>query len=205
MSTPASVSALYQRLRQSVVDQSAPRGSNHSPVVTTPRSREAPSDTLERLRQIAARRESNGAQHGPSAPRRDPVAAAAASVPRAEATNDDGLTGAEVDCIRVAELRAKVMVAAGKPGSMSVLDKESTVKVFPHHVVFSRTDNTPVVEIVIAELFELTEDDARGALQFHLDRGQGRSVMIEVACSDPATLSLLYKLVCAKRNALETA
>lgn len=150
-------------------------------------------------------------QHGVSPASRATPARTTDSVPRvaspaAVAQDDSGLTPAELDVLRVAELDAKVKVLADvsqrSTGELTNLCDEAVVKVFPRHVVFSRPSGSPVVELVIAELFELTEDDAQQTLRFHLQRASGVTV-IEVVTPSVAVRSALYKLVCSKRNALE--
>jgi hypothetical protein len=95
---------------------------------------------------------------------------------------------------------------SGAPdGPFVTLCDEATVKVFPRHVVFARADGSPVAELVVAELFELTEDDPRGILVFHFERQSGEAGAIQVSCKSLQARSALYKLVCAKRNALEVA
>jgi hypothetical protein len=149
-----------------------------------------------------------------------PTLSAAASPLRAAAAPaapaDGGLSAEELTTLRVVELDCKVRVladttehavqdiAALSPSrlTMSVLCEDATVKIFPRHVVFSRPNGSPVVEIVILELFELTEDDGRGALTFYLQRVNGVAV-ISVATESAAARAVIYKLVCAKRNQLE--
>lgn len=139
------------------------------------------------------------------------VAAPSRTEPAAELTNradvGGGLTEAEVAFLRVAEIDTKVAIFANvnverDPNAFTRICDEASVKVFARHVVFSRADGGPVVELVIAELVELTEDDAKSSLQFHLEREAG-SAVIEVVCKNAAARSTLYKLVCAKRNTLE--
>ena len=129
--------------------------------------------------------------------------------------DDGGLTADELAALRVVELDSKVRVSADvspaagaspdelSPSKLNLqrLCDDATAKVFPKHVVFSRANGSPVVEIVIAELFELTEDDARHSLTFFLQRTSGVAV-IEVVCANAAARGALYKIVCGKRNQL---
>ena len=143
----------------------------------------------------------------PSAPNGAPPAAG----------DEGGLSAPELAALRVVELDSKVKVSADvsnrsastpmeemSPSKLTLqpLCDDATAKVFPKHVVFARANGSPVVEIVIGELFELTEDDTRHSLTFYLQRTSGVAV-IEVACANAATRSALYKIVCAKRNQLD--
>ena len=140
-------------------------------------------------------------------------------VPNLAVNNDTGLSEEEMSAIRVFEFDARVRVSAdvrkphdleaanivGNPSKLRLqsLCDDAIAKVFPKHVVFVRSDGSPVVEIVISELFELTEDDLRQSLTFHLQQQKGGIAVIEVVCANSSVRSALYKIIVAKRNFLE--
>ena len=139
-------------------------------------------------------------------PELSPLAPAPTSRPGSDDVAGSGWSSAEVDTMRVIELDVRFRISASvNEGPMTTLCSDASVKVFPRHVVFSTTSEggqQPVVEIVILELFELAEDDVKETLVFHLQRVSGTAV-VEAASPVIAARSCLYKLVCAKRNALE--
>ena len=138
---------------------------------------------------------------------------AAPSAPAAPLDTEDLLTSQEMECLRVVELDAHVAVSASVPSGsnpneaqppLQSLCDSAVVKIFPKHVVFSRSVNgSSVVELVIAELSELSEDTSRGALTFVLQKPTG-SVIIEITCRNQIALSALYKMVCSKKNMIES-
>lgn len=217
MASQPSSSAFYNRLRQSVVGTPAGAGTRHSP--TPP----VVLDTMAKLRSLAAKRDTARASPPPQLNTMNSAAMASSGFSAGNSTaspvavpphsaasvhDGDGLTPNELEAIRVAEIDSKFSVSAAvsndtsQPMTFTKLADETTVKVFPRHVVFSRVDGSPIVELVIAELFELTEDATKDSLSFHLQRASGTAV-IEVSSASSAARSVLYKLVCAKRNALE--
>ena len=124
--------------------------------------------------------------------------------------DEELLLPAEVECLRVVELEAKVSVLAdlrttadASPPQLTLICDDATVKIFPQHIVLSRPSGAPVVELVILELHELTEDDARNALDFVLKKPDGSVTVVEVQCASAVARSAIYKLVCSKRNLLE--
>ncbi|PHQ79642.1 MAG: hypothetical protein COB65_12325 [Thalassobium sp.] len=60
-----------------------------------------------------------------------------------------------------------------------------------------------MVELVIQELCELAEDAPRQALTFVLAKPNGNAT-VELTSSRPQVLATLYKLVCMKRNLIES-
>lgn len=128
--------------------------------------------------------------------------------------SEDVLTQAEMEALRVVELDATVRLFASAstaaPSSsganaappLTLISEAASVKVFPRHLFFSQLGGgAPLVELVIQELVELTEDAARGSLLFTLRKASGVSV-VEVVCPSAPARSALYKLVCAKRGAI---
>uniref|UniRef100_A0A7S1R4Y1 Uncharacterized protein n=1 Tax=Neobodo designis TaxID=312471 RepID=A0A7S1R4Y1_NEODS len=225
MSVPASCSSFYQRMRQSVVDRPSDVAVSRTVEYNAPvgAAQQSLDDTMAKLRAIASRRDGNRGEVrstprlvgsvavSPPPPNRSPqptreTAINSTSHVAPAPADGDGLSAAELASLRAAELEERVGVAAnmsGQDGNFVSLCDEATVKVFPRHVVFARGDGSPVAELVVAELFELTEDDPRGLLVFHFERSTGEAGAIQVTCRSPAARSALYKLVCAKRNALE--
>ncbi len=149
------------------------------------------------------------AQQQPQGSLQPPLQQAPASLPRVE-DDEELLLPAEVECLRSVELDAKVSVLAdlrkdaeASPPQLTLLCDDATVKIFPQLVVLSHPSGAPLVEMVISELHELTEDDSRGSLAFVLKKFDGATTVVEVQCSSATARSALYKLVCSKRNMLD--
>jgi hypothetical protein len=146
------------------------------------------------------------------------AASSSPSIPQ-DLDEEEMLLPQELQCLRSAELDSSVAVyadlrkgAAGgttdadstlPPPQLTLLCEDASVKIFPQLVVLSRPNGSPLVEMVIAELNELTEDDSRGTLAFSLRKHDGSVTVVEVQCGSPAARSTLYKLVCSKRNLLD--
>lgn len=162
-----------------------------------------------------------GAPGLPLAPSQQPSPMAARPVPSAAPPIDspeDMLTADELETLRVVELDDVFSVYATAPSSMppgtptggqaplppmQQLSDSCTAKVFPKHVVLAKTLNgAPVVELVIQELSELSEDTDRCSLTFVLAKPTG-TALIEVCGRNPVALTAFYKLVCSKRNKIE--
>lgn len=128
--------------------------------------------------------------------------------------DDETLTQDELRALRVVELACPVSVSYGEvtsanaspPSSMRLLAEEATIKIYPRHVFLCRTANgSPVAEIVIAELSELSEDEEKGSLSFYLKKsgGDGGLTVVEITCAEPHSRSAIYKLVCSRRSWIE--
>jgi hypothetical protein len=156
----------------------------------------------------------------------------------------DSVDATELVAARVVELDGDVAVfaqdgaaasaapaAGGNPDAPSasvgpaaqpvLICPSATVKIFARHVVAARSDTgAPVAELVIAELFQLTEDEGANSVTFFLgpvleaseaSRSASytsasvvaASTVVEMRCSTPAQRRALYKLVCARRSAIE--
>jgi hypothetical protein len=147
-----------------------------------------------------------------------PVAARPAPPAAPLDSPEDMLTADELEALRVIELDDVFSVFATAPSSippgaqtsaqtplppLQQLCDSCTAKVFPRHVVLAKTLNgAPVVELVIQELSELSEDTDRCSLTFVLAKPTG-TALIEVCGRNPVALTAFYKLVCSKRNKIE--
>lgn len=134
------------------------------------------------------------------------------SPPQVGVDEDETLSPAELRSLKMVEFAAPVCVLLGElqhpPRPLQLLAEEANVKIFPRHVYISRPPNgSPIAEIVILELSELTEDANKGTLTFYIRRASNASTttIVELRCSDPAARSAMYKIVCSKRSALEAA
>lgn len=129
--------------------------------------------------------------------------------PSVGADDDETLTPAELRSLRMVEIALPVRVLLGElthpPKPLQLLAEEANLKIFPRHVYISRAQNgAPIAEIVILELNELTEDENKGSLSFFIKKANSpTTTIVEIQCSDAPTRSVMYKIVCAKRAALE--
>lgn len=136
---------------------------------------------------------------------------------------EDILTEEEMSSLRVIELERHVRVLAELPMStararhneqfgvqvsnrgpppshdLSVIGDDAIVKIYPKHVVLTKSNGVPLVEFVIAELFEINEHEHLHALDFCLRQKDGNSTVIQIQCPHEPTRSAIYKLVCSKR------
>ena len=137
---------------------------------------------------------------------------------------EDVLTQEEIDTLRVAEFDAKVLVYVQLPkmidprfaapgtaasnnvtGQLSLIGEDALVKIYPKHVVLTKSSGAPLVEFVIEELVGINEDETRHALTFELKKSDGTTTVIEIICSNIPARSAIYKIVCRKRSQVESA
>ena len=135
--------------------------------------------------------------------------------------DEEALRVADLLPVRVIELEDSVELRAntdsaytsteGRPPNMDLVCADARVKIFARHVVAARADSgAPVAELVLEELFQLSEDEGTNSLLFFLGprpAGDGRSIaastIVEFKCQSLAQLRSLYKLVSIRRSAVE--
>eukprot|EP00744_Colponema_vietnamica_P014298 GILI01020016.1.p1 GENE.GILI01020016.1~~GILI01020016.1.p1 ORF type:complete len:274 (+),score=52.33 GILI01020016.1:90-911(+) len=148
---------------------------------------------------------------------------AAGPAPPPQFNEEDILTEEEMASLRVIELERHVRVLAELPVStararhnqqfdvqpsnrapppshdLSVIGDDAIVKIYPKHVVLTKSNGVPLVEFVIAELCEINEHEQLHALDFCLRQKDGSKTVIQIRCPHEPTRSAIYKLVCSKR------
>ncbi len=134
---------------------------------------------------------------------------------------DESLRVRDLLPVRVIELEEGVQLRAssdaamaadsGRAPSMDLVCTDARVKIFAKHVVAARADSgAPVAELVLEELFQLSEDADTNSLTFFLGprpTADGKSVaastIVEFRCQSLAQLRTLYKMISLRRSGVE--
>lgn len=135
--------------------------------------------------------------------------------------DEEAIRAQDLFPVRVIELEDSVELRAntdikytsteGRPPNMELVCADARVKIFTKHVVAARADSgAPVAELVLEELFQLSEDEDTHSLLFFLGpkpAGDGKSIaattIVEFRCQNVEQLRCLYKMVSIRRSGVE--
>lgn len=141
-------------------------------------------------------------------------------VQQAEA-DEEALRVPDILPVRVIELEDTVELRAntdanyssteGRPPNMDLVCANARVKIFQKYVCAARADSgDAVAELVLEELFQLSEDEETCSLTFFLGpkpSADGRSIaastIVEFRCQTVEQLRCLYRIVSIRRSGVE--
>lgn len=135
--------------------------------------------------------------------------------------DEEALRVPDILPVRVIELEDTVELRAntdsnfsateGRPPNMDLVCANARVKIFQKYVCAARSDSgDAVAELVLDELFQLSEDEETFSLTFYLGpkpSADGRSIaastIVEFRCQTLEQLRCLYKIVSIRRSGVE--